>query len=58
MEIQFSARDTGACPLCKKHNNCTIQNSITASFKNVDPDSDTHPMEMVVYVCPYFAESG
>jgi hypothetical protein len=55
MDIAFSPRETGACPICKKNGNCTIQNSITNSFKNSD-NGDPQTLEMVIYVCPYFLE--
>lgn len=57
MDIAFSPRETGACPLCKKNGNCTIQNSITNAFRE-RYDSENQPLEMVIYVCPYFLETS
>ena len=55
MNIEFSPQGTGACPLCKKHHSCTIQNSIMRKFEDIQEEKED-PFELVIYACPYFAE--
>jgi len=55
MEIIFSARGTGACPVCKKRENCMIQIQIQKVMKEI-PDLQAYGMEAVIYNCPAFVE--
>jgi hypothetical protein len=57
MKIEFSPKETGACPLCRKHQNCTMQNSIRRKFDGIREENET-PLELVIYVCPYFDEKA
>ena len=56
VKIAFSPKDTGACSLCIKHNNCNIQRAIKESVHNIKNNNDT-PMEFVIYTCPNFEET-
>jgi hypothetical protein len=53
-EINFSTQDTGACPYCRYHNDCHIQDSISDLLADEVSDDDDD-MEMVIYTCPEFA---
>ena len=54
-EINFSSQDTGACPYCRKHNNCVIQDAMTETLADLILDTyDDDEMEVVIYRCPDF----
>ena len=58
MDILFNTRGNGACPLCKRINNCAIQKSIREEVMKVQIRKVTndHPVEAVIYACPAFEE--
>ena len=56
MEIKFSTRGTGACPLCVHYSDCRILRKMEKVFdEEVEPKYDTK-LEAVVYRCPEFEE--
>lgn len=55
MELNFNIRDNGACPLCRKEENCLILRRLMASVKGFKDKNHT-AMELVIYTCPYFIE--
>jgi hypothetical protein len=55
MNVVFSPMGTGACAICKKYRYCSIQNKITEEMSAVETRT-SKPMELVIYVCPYFVE--
>jgi hypothetical protein len=57
MEVAFSPRGTGACPLCSKLPRCTIRKDIEKSVA-VIPGGEKKQMELVIYVCPHFVETA
>lgn len=57
MEITFSPRGTGACPLCKKIDRCPLKKRYAESLAAHKPNSG-NPFEIVIYVCPYFIEQA
>ena len=64
MKVLFSPRGTGACPLCKKETRCPIRNSFSSGLESLQfqtetdasPEGAGKPLEMVIYICPYFQE--
>jgi len=56
IDIQISARNTGACPLCRRYEDCDILDAMRqACLKTVKPLHDDK-MEIVIYRCPSFVE--
>jgi hypothetical protein len=55
MNVTFNVRDNGACPLCRKQENCLILRRLAASVEGFKDKNGT-PMELVIYTCPYFIE--
>ncbi len=55
MNVVFSPRDTGACPLCKKVNRCTIRKDIEKTLSTL-AENEKKDMELVIYICPSFIE--
>lgn len=53
-EINFSTQDTGACPYCRRHNHCHIQDSLVELLIDEVHDSYDDEMEIVIYRCPEF----
>ena len=57
MNVTFSARGTGACPLCRKMDRCPLRKRFAASLSNHEAGKGDD-FEIVVYVCPYFVEQA
>lgn len=57
MDIKINIRDNGACPLCKFHEKCTIQELIRNSMDKKIMKKKEY-MELVIYRCPQFVEEG
>lgn len=57
MEMKFSPRGTGACPLCRKQQRCIIRKDIQTALRSI-PDSAEKDLELVIYVCPAFDEKA
>jgi hypothetical protein len=57
MTVVFSPQGTGACAICKKAKHCSIKNRIAGEMEPVETRS-SNPMELVIYVCPYFVETS
>jgi hypothetical protein len=57
MKVVFSPRGTGACSICKKSRHCSIKNKIAEEMEPVETKT-SKPMELVIYVCPYFVETS
>jgi hypothetical protein len=55
MEIRFSPRDNGACPVCRRASSCGIRQALAASVKDVRGARERE-MELVIYSCPQFVE--
>jgi hypothetical protein len=55
MKVNVNVRDNGACPLCRKEENCLILRRLIASLKEFKDKNGT-AMELVIYTCPYFIE--
>ncbi|MEJ2663861.1 MAG: hypothetical protein P8107_07435 [Spirochaetia bacterium] len=55
MKVNTNIRDNGACPLCRKEENCLILRRIIASVGEFKDKNGT-AMELVIYTCPYFVE--
>jgi hypothetical protein len=55
MNVTFNVRGNGACPLCRKQENCLILRRLAASVEGFKDKNGT-PMELVIYTCPYFIE--
>lgn len=54
IDVVFSTLNNGACPLCKRREDCHILQSIEKILCNdVKPKYD-HLMEIVIYRCPEF----
>jgi hypothetical protein len=56
MIIEISPKGTGACPLCKKNNNCVIQDSLKNELNNRFSKKKDGKFEMVIYACPEYKE--
>jgi hypothetical protein len=55
MEIHFSPRDNGACPVCRRAGSCTIRQALAGSVKDMRGASEPG-LEVVIYSCPQFVE--
>jgi len=56
MEIKFSTRGTGACPLCRKFGDCRILKKMEKVFLEEVRAVNDNALETVVYRCPEFEE--
>ncbi len=54
MEISFSPRDNGACPVCRRSASCPVRQALAASVKDMRPGAPG--LEVVIYSCPQFVE--
>jgi hypothetical protein len=57
MQLNFSVRGNGACPLCKRLKGCNILANLKSSVRDVK-DAKMEGMELVVYTCPQFVEKA
>jgi hypothetical protein len=53
MEVTINPRENGACPLCRYHGRCTLQNKIRTALEDV---KNEEKFELVIYSCPHFKE--
>jgi len=53
MDIVFSLRENGACPLCSKDHDCLLKKFMSKSLDEVHPNSNDD-FEVVIYRCPNF----
>jgi len=56
IEIKFSAQSTGACPICKRFDNCHILQALRKTLAETCSPVSDDTMELVVYRCPEFKE--
>lgn len=62
MEISFSPRDTGACPVCRRAPSCPIRQALASSVKDMRAGGPSAAgtsgpvLEVVIYSCPQFVE--
>jgi hypothetical protein len=56
MQINFNPRGNGACPLCKKHDDCFVHEKLRNGATAVKTANGTE-LELVVYACPFFVET-
>jgi hypothetical protein len=56
MHITFNPRGNGACPLCKRHEDCTIHDKYRTVADTLRGANGTE-MEIVIYTCPFFVET-
>jgi hypothetical protein len=56
MHILFNPRGNGACPLCKRHDDCHIHDQLRTGADAIKGRNGTD-MELVVYTCPFFVET-
>ena len=56
MDIKFSIKGTGACPLCKKFNSCQIIRNMSTCAAKRKPEEKEQAIEVVIYRCPEFIE--
>jgi len=57
IEVMVSARNTGACPLCKRFDDCEILNAIRQACEKTAKPLHDDKMEIVIYRCPSFIET-
>jgi len=57
MKININVRGNGACPLCRKENNCIIRLQLGGSVKELG-DDDGDSMDIVIYKCSLFVEKN
>lgn len=57
MEIRFSPRDNGACPVCTRAALCVAQRALAESVRDLGGARQSI-MEVVVYTCPQFVENS
>ncbi len=55
MEITFSPRDNGACPVCRRAASCPIRQALAASVADMRGAAGP-TLEVVIYACPQFVE--
>ena len=56
VHIHLNERNNGACPLCKRNNNCEIIDGIKDICEQKAKPINDNEMEVVIYRCPMFAE--
>ncbi|MFP4362726.1 MAG: hypothetical protein ACLFR1_02525 [Spirochaetia bacterium] len=57
MKLEFNPRENGACPICKRLNNCHIRKALLKAADNCEgPEKER--IELVIYTCPLFQEKG
>jgi len=54
MKIQINPRGNGACPLCRFHEKCLIQDSIEKHTAGTYREGE---LALVIYSCPKFEEN-
>jgi hypothetical protein len=57
MQIIFSPRGNGACPLCQRRASCHLLDKIHGALDPVKGSNGTE-MEFVIYSCPLFVETA
>lgn len=57
MNIEFCPLGNGACPFCKKHNKCVLQENIKESVYNFKKSKTDNALEIVIYNCSEFVSS-
>jgi hypothetical protein len=56
IKVTFNAFRNGACPLCKKNENCPLIKAMEIALSVTIEKNREMPMEIVVYRCPEFQE--
>jgi hypothetical protein len=57
MEISFSPRENGACPVCRRAASCPVRQALAGSVKDMRGGGSAGPgLEVVIYSCPQFVE--
>jgi hypothetical protein len=57
MEVRFSTRENGACPVCRRVNACPLRDALAKSVSHVR-DPGKQGLEIVIYACPRFVEKS
>jgi hypothetical protein len=57
MQIIFSPRDNGACPVCRRAASCPVRQALAASVTGMRGTAGPG-LEVVIYSCPQFVEKS
>jgi len=55
-KIYFSKRNNGACPLCRKYDQCHILFKLRETINLETKEKYDDEMELVIYRCPEFEQ--